>query len=785
MNSNSLGEGSENDAPTAAAAVPPHPAGKSLVPRRHGPPEPPCVSPASEAVRDAELAKQRCACPRKTELLRQACSRSHRAASVAAGPGGFEKPDRRAGVVGRMPGAEHSIGSDNARIEPEATSISNETQAAPAARFSLPGTAPAVAKAAFAATGLGLCVVWADRDGGFFPEEWLPGGLLLLALVCTALASVEVRTRLRAAPLPLVLFGLYVGWSYLSILWAQVPADALDGANRTLVYWLVFALFTGLGISERLGSAVVLAWGAALAALGVIELIRVATATTTAGIFDQGRLSAPISYADGDAALFLAACLPLVVLASRRQAGVPSRLVACVGAVVLADLSVLCQSRGSLIWFPCALVLYVAVARNRLRAVAHIVIVAGAVVPAMPALLHVYSAAVAGHGGVGAVRSALLWIAGTVALAAFGLALLMLLERRLTFSKPARVLIGTGVAILIGAAFLSSAVIAAGSHPLGRAERAWRDFATNKASGPTETAHFASGFGTSRYDVWRIAVRQFIAHPLTGVGADNFIVGYLRDRRTHETSRYPESIELRAFSETGIIGAALFLGFLATAFWRAGGAARRSRAPGLALACLAGAGYWLLHASTDWFWELPALTGAGLALLAIAAAPTLARPSPVQKPLVARLEVVVAAGAALVAAAALAIPWASVSLVDAAVARGPGSSSYSLLRTAATLNPWSERPALARATLAARAGRPRQEQRALREALRRAPYDWYAYLILGIIAGREHRTALARNELAQARRLSPEDLVVSWAQTRLRWGLPLTQREVNRVLRGS
>ena len=626
--------------------------------------------------------------------------------------------------------------------------------------------------------------MWAWHDGGFFPEEWLPGGLLLLALLCTAAASVEVRARLRAAPLPLVLFGLYVVWSYLSILWAQVPADALDGANRTLVYWLVFALFTGLGISERAGSAVVLAWGLALATLGVVELIRAATATTSAGVFDQGRLSAPISYADGDAALFLSACLPLIVLASRRQARALWRLAACLGAVVLADLSVLCQSRGSLVWFPCALVLYLAVARNRLRALAHIVIVAAAVAPAVPSLLHVYSAAVAGHGGVGAVRSALVWIIGTVGLAALGLALLMLFERRVTLSTRGRVLIGTSVAVLIGAAVVSSAVVVAGSHPLARADRAWRNFTTNQAAAPTRTAHFASGFGTSRYDVWRIAVRQFLAHPVTGVGSDNFIVGYLRQRRTHETSRYPESVELRTFSETGLIGAALFLGFLAISFVRAGRAARRSRMPGLALACFVGAGYWLLHASTDWFWELPALTGAGLALLAIAAAPTLTEPSPVRKTMAGGLKVALAAGASLVAAAALAIPWASVSLIDAAVARGPEPSSYSLLDTAATLNPWSEQPALARATLAARAGRPGQEQRALRGALRRDPYDWYAYLILGIIAGREHHTAVARTELARARKLSPEDLVVSWAQKRLRWGLPLTQLEVNRVLRG-
>ena len=460
------------------------------------------------------------------------------------------------------------------------------------------------------------------------------------------------------------------------------------------------------------------------------------------------------------------------------------RVAACAGAVALADLSVLCQSRGALIWFPCALVLYLAVARNRLRALAHVALVGAAVAPAVPALLHLYSVVVAGHDRGGAAQNALAWIGGTVGLVLIGLGALLLFERHVTLSGRARVLIATSVSVLIGATLVSSAVVAAGHHPLGRVERAWHDFTTNKAAAPTKTLHFTSGFGTSRYDVWRIAGRQFLAHPVTGVGADNFIVGYLRDRRTRETSRYPESVELRTFSETGIVGAMLFLGFLAVAFVRAGSAARRTRAPGLALACFVGAGYWLLHASTDWFWELPALTGAGLALLAIAAAPTLAEPSPAPKVAVRRLKVVAAAGVALIAAAALAIPWASVSLIDAAVARGPSPTSYSLLHTAAKLNPWSEQPALARAKLAARAGRREEQRNALLAALRRNPSDWYPHLILGVMAGREDRPVLARAELSRAHRLSPRDGVISWAQQRLTWGNPLTMREVNRVLRG-
>ncbi len=670
----------------------------------------------------------------------------------------------------------------NGRIEPEAAPISGEARGA-LARYGLPISAPLAIQAALAATGLGTFVVWAWRDGGFAPEEWLPGGLLLLALLCTAAASAEVRGRLQARPLPLVLFGLYVVWSYLSILWAQVQGDALDGANRTLVYWLVFALFTGLGVSRRLGGVLVLAWGVAIACLGLIALAGAGTAATPAGHFVQGRLAAPISYPDGDAALFLSACLPLLALAHRRQANAASRFTALVGGVVLADLSVLCQSRGSLVALPCALVLYLAVARSRLRAFAHLAVAAAAVAPAVPALLHVYSAVIAGHGRGEAVASAAAWIAGSAGLAAVGLVVLLLLERHIALTSRARVLVGSSVLAVGCATILSAAVVVAGPHPVGHAQRAWRDFTTNRTAKAT-TLHFASGLGTSRYDVWRIAVRQFLAHPIGGVGADNYLVGYLRQRRTHQTSRYPESVELRTFSETGIVGAALFLGFLAIAFGRAVRAARRSAAPGVALACLAGSAYWLLHSSIDWFWELPALTGAALALLAIAATPSRAERSPRRQKASRRLPAAAAAaGTALVAAAVLAIPWASVSLIDAAVARGAGPSAYSLLGTAATLNPLSEQPALAEATLAATARNRVRERHALRKALRRNPFDWYPYFMLGIVAGRERHPALARRQLARAHRLSPQDLVIVYAQRRLKWGRPLTERQVGRIFR--
>ena len=137
----------------------------------------------------------------------------------------------------------------------------------------------------------------------------------------------------------------------------------------------------------------------------------------------------------------------------------------------------------------------------------------------------------------------------------------------------------------------------------------------------------------------------------------------------------------------------------------------------------------------------------------------------------------------MAAAAALAVPWIAYSLIDEAVARGPGPHSYSLLHTAADLNPFSEQPAIAEATLAAEAGDRARERRSLLQALRRNRTDWYGYFMLGIVAGREGQPALARSELERAHRLSPMDLVVVYAQRRLKIGEPLTERRVSQIFR--
>jgi O-antigen ligase len=117
---------------------------------------------------------------------------------------------------------------------------------------------------------------------------------------------------------------------------------------------------------------------------------------------------------------------------------------------------------------------------------------------------------------------------------------------------------------------------------------------------------------SNRYEYWRVALVGFGDQPLHGVGAGGFRVLWLKERTVDESVRDTHSIEFEMASELGLVGLltlALLIGGTAAA---AREALRRDRAAaaGLAAALLA----WLLHASIDWDWQLPAVSLPAIAL---------------------------------------------------------------------------------------------------------------------------------------------------------------------------
>jgi peptidoglycan/LPS O-acetylase OafA/YrhL len=113
--------------------------------------------------------------------------------------------------------------------------------------------------------------------------------------------------------------------------------------------------------------------------------------------------------------------------------------------------------------------------------------------------------------------------------------------------------------------------------------------------------------GSNRSAYWRVAIRSWADHPLAGEGAGSFGETWLRERHIAERVRNAHSIELETASELGLVGLAL----LASIIGGVGLATRRLHGEDAALAAGPAAVLvaWVLHASVDWDWQVPALTG--------------------------------------------------------------------------------------------------------------------------------------------------------------------------------
>ncbi|MDQ6811659.1 MAG: hypothetical protein M3Z95_07150, partial [Actinomycetota bacterium] len=216
-----------------------------------------------------------------------------------------------------------------------------------------------------------LFVAWATDQAGYPLTHWALGGVLALALLVLAVGVVGVRAGEVTLPVRIALGCLagYTALSFLSILWAAVPGDAWEGANRTLLYLIVFALFACWRQRGESAALLLAVWTLALVGLAAFVLVHLtlANAVVLHSQIPFGRLIYPTGYANANAALWLMAFWAALMLA--RSARVPWALRGLLagGAVLLGGVALLGQSRGSLYATPVMLVLVFALLPGRTR----------------------------------------------------------------------------------------------------------------------------------------------------------------------------------------------------------------------------------------------------------------------------------------------------------------------------------------------------------------------------------------------------------------------------------
>jgi tetratricopeptide (TPR) repeat protein len=638
---------------------------------------------------------------------------------------------------------------------------------------------------------LGLFLLWAAVDGGYPPTLANPGGIALVCLLALLLATSPrlLRTLPRSGLAALGLLGAFALWSFLSIAWAADEGEAWDAANRTLVYLAVYGVFLLWPWRGRQAAILLGAFSLGVAAVAAVTFVRALRAEDPGTFFIGGRYSEPVGYINADCALFLLAFWPAVFLASRRETPWWLRGLFLATAGFLLEQAVLPQSRGSLFVFPAVVGLYLLLVPGRTRSVLALAPPLAAAYLLRDPLLDVYSAA---RGdtlpeALGALEEPLLGSA--VALLALG-TVYGLVDRLAPLPRDLARLGSWLLGLLVGLAALVTAVVllAVYGNPVTRAQDAWDEFSAGQQF-EEGSSYFGANLGSNRYDFWRVALGEFRDAPLVGIGAGNFAGPYLRERESPEEPLYPHSLPVMVLSQTGLVGALCFGGFLVAALlcaWQG----RRWRSPygnALAAAAVVTFAYFALHASIDWFWEFPALAGPALAALGLAGG--LERPAAraVERAQGwSRLRVTAAALSTLalmVAVASLALPWLSAREVEQAadVWRARPDEARASLDRARALNPLSARPDLVAGAIAMREEDYGRAEDAFERALERNGEDWYAELELAIVAALEGRDADALAHLDRAEELNPGEEAIPLVREGVTSGDPVDPRVVDRI----
>jgi len=656
---------------------------------------------------------------------------------------------------------------------------------------SAPATVPAFG-------AIALMVAWATDQGGYPVTHWAPGGLVLIGLLAIAVGAVGVRLAEIPTPVRVAIGALaaFTALSYLSILWAGVPGDAWEGANRTLLYLLVFTLFAAWRQSPLSAALLLGSWTLALSGLALVTILHLdaAGAAGLAGLLPGGRLIYPSGYANANAAQWLMAFWPALLLARTSRLHWSLRGLLAGSAVLLAGLALLSQSRGSLYATPVMLVGVFVFLPERTRTFAILAPVAAGIAAAAPAVLrvgdHLRGGAVVPATLHHAVTATLLAAAAVAVAVAAGAALES--RRPLGQDSAARLHRATG-AVALGALVivLAGGLVAAGN-PVTRLESGWNTFKGGYGANSTTGDRLISGLGSNRYDFFRVALDEFAAHPVLGIGADNFQQQYLLHGRSRETPRYPHSIELRTLTQTGLVGSLIALIGLAGALVAAMRAVRSRDPLGRALAAgaLAGFAYWVVHGSFDWFWEFAGLGAPAFAMLGLACALAPPResaaagpsraPAGVPRPL--KLGAMLLPG--VLAALSFAGPWLSQLEVERAARTWTASPSaaYGRLRTAGRLNPLSDEPDVVAGSIALRLQQLDRAEAEFAKALGRSKGDSYATLELGVIASFKGERARSIRYLSRAVALNPREPLGAEALELAREGKRLSVQALNRAI---
>lgn len=604
-------------------------------------------------------------------------------------------------------------------------------------------------------------------QGYFDFQVWGAIELALLALIVVLLLAHPATVGGSAATAAVGL-GLLLALSAASSLWAESKEAVWTDTNRLALYCAVFALVVGAVKDRRTPRLIMLALGSA-ALITSLALCGAMLVGAARGYFPGHRLDWPIGYVNADAGLLVMGIWPWVGLAETAKRGA-IRALALGAASLIAGCLVLTQSRAMVPAALAATILVLACAPRRTRRALNLILVGAAVAAGLTWTLRVYST------GGAALRSfppgqmllrdaAIAIVASALGAALVQLALSRWIESfgaeraRRTERRLGMALVAVAAALLVAGAVVAAPSISRRVHSF-----------TSMRSADTASIRILDA-GGYRYDLWRVAAKEFERHPIAGLGAGNYDVEYYRLRRNPEYVLQPHSLELQMAAELGIGGIVALLLFCGAiglaAFSTRGTFASSDRLVKVGASGMFAA--WLAGTSVDWLYDIPGLTGMAM----IAAALLVVRPPGAPRRMGGARRAVwapIGVGVIVLGAAAVGRQYAAsqyAQLGTADVRRAP-RAALSPLGDAIALDPYSLSSRYALAAAYARQDDYPDARASLLAAAAREPHNFTPPALLGDLAMRRGSFSAAASEYARALALNPRDPTIRAALTRAR-----------------
>lgn len=593
-------------------------------------------------------------------------------------------------------------------------------------------------------------------------------------LLVGALAGILPAVRPGRAALALVgAFALFTVWTGLGITWSASAERGVLELARVVTYLGILVLAVA-ALDARTARSALHGAAVACAAIGLLAVLsRIRPewlpASDLIALLEPGagdRLSYPLNSSDGVGS-FAAIGIPVLLAAAITARTIVGRAISVSAVPVLLLMLYLSNSRGGLLAAVVGLLVWIALAPDRLPRLATLGFAGagGAVLLAAAAdrleFRQGLSTALA-HEQADEMLVYLVVVCAAVALLQSGVALALRHGNRPAWSRPSR---RAGFAVLAAVVAMSGAGgLLAGAPDL--ASEKWREFQSAERPSVSGTDLFSrldDLSGNNRFQYWESAVHGWETDRLKGIGSGGFELWWARDGAINEFIRDAHSLYVETLVELGLVGVVLLVTCLLLMLGLSGaGALRRGPLAGRAVAAGATAGLaaFAAGATVNWSWEISVMPMLALLLVAMALAAARGEPatctaSPAQRWRRPRLVIAVLSAIAI---GLVVVPLASTNTLRESQAGARAGDLAGALRQAAQaqrLQPYASTPRLQRALILERAGALGGAGSAIGEAVDRSPEDWRLWLVRSRIEAKRGDAGASVAAYRQARSLNP------------------------------